>query len=149
MRHRMTADLETMRVEIPYLAGIEVTGRAQESRGEIERCVAAELAEHGCGGDEVGLAAIVKRDANARLGRITKSFADVQSAPAGFFDPCHLTAETLERQNIAHIARRGLAESPASELQLVVHQEYNARGRHEFLLDFVILSCCYGTSGTD
>ncbi len=78
----MASDLETLRVEIAHLAGIEIAGSSQESSGEIEGCVAAKLAEHGRCGDQVGLAAIVKRDTNARLGRIANGFADVQAPPA-------------------------------------------------------------------
>ena len=63
--------------ELAYLAGIEVTGRAQESSREVEGGVEAELAEHGRGGDKVGLATIVIGDTNARLGRIEKSFAEI------------------------------------------------------------------------
>src|ERR1035438_3633843 len=127
----MAADLKTLRVEIAHLAGIEVTGRAQESGGEVEGCVEAELAEYGRGGDQVGLAAVVKGDTNAGLGRIANRFADVQAAPAGCFDPRHLAAEGFERQNVAHIAGLGLAELTASDLQFVIHQEHNARGSHD------------------
>lgn len=70
VRHRMAADLKTLRIEVAHLSGIKVTGRAQESSGEVEGCVEPRLAEHGYGGDKVGLAAIVKGDTNARLGRI-------------------------------------------------------------------------------
>src|ERR1039458_6766373 len=116
VRHRMAADLEALRVEIAHLAGIEVTGRAQESSGEVEGCVEAELAEHGRGGDKVGLAAVVKGDTNARLGRITERFADVQAAPAGFFHPRHLAAGSSLMDKPIHIAELGLAELTASEL---------------------------------
>src|SRR5438445_2662584 len=121
----MAADLKTLRVEILHLAGTVVTGRAQEASGEVKGCVEAERAEQGRGADEIGLAAIVEGDTNAWLGRIAKSFADVQAAPAGFFDPRHLAAEGFERQNIAHVTGLGLAELTASDLQLVVHQEHN------------------------
>src|SRR6202140_428758 len=123
----MAADLKTLRIEVAYLSGIKVAGRAQESSGEVEGCVEAERAEHGRGGEKIGLAAIVEGDTNARLGRIAKSFADVQAAPAGFFDPRHLAAEGFERQNVAQVAGFGLGELAASDLQFVVHQEHNAR----------------------
>src|SRR5216684_2580444 len=123
----MAADLKTLRVEIAHLSGGEVTRRAQESSSEVEGCVQAEFAEHGCGGDKIGLAAIVEGDTHARLGRIAKSFADIQAAPAGFFDPRHLAAEGFERQNVAYVAGFGLAELAASDLQFVIHQEHNAR----------------------
>src|SRR5450631_4690887 len=113
----MAADLETLRVEIAHLDGVEVTGCAQESSGEVEGRVEAEFAEYWRGGNEVGLAAIVKGDAHARFGRIANSVADVQAAPAGILDPCHLAAESFERQNVAHVAGLGLAELAASELQ--------------------------------
>src|SRR5208337_1027255 len=74
--HRMAADLETLRVQIAHLTGIEVTGRAQESSREVEGGVEAELAEHGRGGDQVGLATIVKGKAHARFSRIEKRLAD-------------------------------------------------------------------------
>src|SRR5260370_324809 len=127
VRHRMAADLKTLRVELAHLAGIEVTGRAQESSGEVEGCVEAKLAEHRCGGDNVGLAAIVKGHTNARLRPIAQSFADIQASQAGFFHPRHLAAEGFERQNVAHVAWLGLAELAASELELVGHQEHNTR----------------------
>src|ERR1700732_1784427 len=136
MRHRMAADLKTLRVEIARLDGTEVTRSAQESSGEVNGCVEAELAEHWCGGDKISLAAIVEGYTNARLGRIPKSFTDVQAAPAGFFDPRHLAAEGIERQNVAHIAGFGLGELTASDLQFVVHQEHNARGSHTALFRF-------------
>ena len=126
MRHRMAADLKTLRIEVAYLRGIKVAGRAQESSGEVEGCVEAELAEQGRGAEKIGLAAIVEGDTNARLGRIAKSFADVQAAPSGLFDPRHLAAEGFERQNVAHVAGLGLAELTAIDLQLVIHQEHNA-----------------------
>src|SRR6202795_99049 len=115
MRHRMAADLKTLRVEIAHLSGSKVTRRAQESSSEVEGCVEAELAEHWCGGDKIGLAAIVEGYTDARLGKIAKSFTDVQAAPAGFFDPRHLAAEGIERQNVAHIAGFGLGELTASD----------------------------------
>src|ERR1700676_1277576 len=127
MRHRMAADLKTLCVELAHLVGAEVTGRAQESSSEVEGCIEAELAEHGRGGDKIGLAAIVEGNTNARLSRIANSLTDVQAAPAGLFDPCHLAAESFERQNVAHVAGLGLAELTASQLKLVVHQEHNAR----------------------
>ena len=127
MRHRMAADLKTLRVEILHLAGTEVAGRAQESSGEVKGCVEAELAKHRRGGGKISFAAIVEGDTNARLGRIAKSFADVHSAPAEFFDPRHLAAEGIERQNVAHIAGLALGELTASNLQFVVHQEHDAR----------------------
>ena len=66
MRHGMAADLEALGVQIAHLAAIEVAGRAQESGGEVKGGVETELAEHGRGGNEVGFAAIVKGDTNAR-----------------------------------------------------------------------------------
>src|ERR1700694_1793153 len=127
MRHRMATDLKTLRVELAHLVGAEVTGRAQESSSEVEGCIEAELAEHGRGGDKIGLAAIVEGNTNARLSRIAKSLADVQAAPPGLFDPCHLAAESFERQNVANVTGLGLAKLAASELQFVIHQEHNAR----------------------
>src|SRR4029077_21049851 len=127
MCHRMAADLKTLHVEIAHLSGIKVTGRAQESSGEVEGCVEAELAEHGRGGDKIGLAAIVEGDTNARLGRIANSLANVQAARAGLFDPRHLAAESFEWHDVAYVAGLGLAELTASDLQFVVHQEHNVR----------------------
>src|SRR6202163_2135700 len=126
MRHRMAADLKSLRVEIARLDGTEVTGSAHESSGEVKGCVEAELAEHWRGGDKISFAAIVEGDTNARFDGIAKSFADVQAAPARLFDPRHLAAEGFERQNVAHVAGLGLGELTASDLQLVVHQEHNA-----------------------
>src|ERR1700730_15030161 len=97
MRHRMATDLKTLRVELAHLVGAEVTGRAQESSSDVEGCIEDELAEHGRGSNKIGLAAIIGGDTNAWLGRIAKSFANVQAAPAGLFDPCHLPAENSKR----------------------------------------------------
>src|SRR4030088_1136287 len=127
MRHRMATDLKTLRVELAHLVGAEVTGRAQESSSEVKGGIEAELAEHGRGGNKIGLAAIIEGDTNARLSRIANSLADVQAAPAGLFDPCHLAAESFERQNVAHVSGLGLAELTARDLQFVIHQEHNAR----------------------
>src|ERR1019366_703398 len=129
--HRMASDLETLRIELTYLAAIEVTGRVQKSSRGVEGGVEAELAEHGRGRDQVGLAAIVKRETDARLGRIMKRLANTQPAPAGLLHPRHLAAENFERQNVAHIARLGLAELSASELQFVVHQENDSWRSHD------------------
>src|SRR5208282_2924817 len=126
VRHRMAADLETLRVKIAHLAGIEITGRAQESSGEVESCAEAELAKHGRSSDKVGLAAIVERDANAGFGRIAQRIANVQAAPAGFLHARHLGAKGVDRQNVAYVTGFGLAELTAREFQLVVHQEHNA-----------------------
>jgi hypothetical protein len=41
-----------------------------------------------------------------------------------------LAPESFERQNVPHIAWLGLAQLAASEFQLVVHQEDNARRSH-------------------
>src|SRR5258708_28587026 len=101
MRHRVTADLKALRVEVAHLTGIKVTGRAQESSGEVEGCIEAELAQHGRGGDKIGLATIVEGNTNTRLGRIPNSLADVQAAPAGLFEPLQPAAKGFNRHNVA------------------------------------------------
>src|SRR5258708_34175926 len=133
MRHRVTADLKGLGVEIADLTGIKVTGRAQESSGEVEGCIEAELAQPGSSGDKIGLATSVEGNTNPRLGRIPNSLADVQAAPAGLFEPLHLAAKSFKRQNVAHVTGFGLAELTSSDFKLVVHQEHNARGGHDAL----------------
>ena len=88
--------------ELAYLAGIEVTGRAQESSREVEGGVEAELAEHGRGGDKVGLATIVIGDTNARLGRIEKSFAEILT-PSRLPPVLHRSLKLLRGQSVQHV----------------------------------------------
>src|ERR1700691_1789429 len=122
----MAADLETLRIEVTHLAGIEVAGCAQESGGEVEGCVESKITEYGRRCNQIGLATIVESDTDILSGSIADGFSDVDPAPTAFLQPRHLLAEAFKGQNVAHIARLGLAQLAARHLQFVVHQENNA-----------------------
>src|SRR6202166_3364828 len=127
MGHGVAADLESLRIQFAHLMSVEVAGSSKESCGEIKGSIEAELAEHGGGSDEIGLAAIVKRNAHVAAGRIAKRLSDVNTSPAGFLELSHLRSKLLNWENVTDVSRIRLAEFSASKLQFVIHQEHNAR----------------------
>src|ERR1700721_1488492 len=123
MSHGVASNLKNLGVEFAYLVVIQISGFAKKPCCEVEGRIKSKFAKNWRGRDEIGFAAIVEGDAYARFGWIAKSFADVQAAPTGAFEPCHLLAEGFQGQNVAHVSRLGLAEFAASEFEFMVHQE--------------------------
>src|ERR1700675_1560469 len=121
--HRVAADLESLRIQFAHLMSVEVARSSKETGGEIEGSIEAEFAEHRGGGEQIGLAAIVKRNAHVAAGRIAKRLSDVNTSPVGFLELSHLPAKLLDGQDVPDVARVRLAQLSASKLQFVIHQE--------------------------
>ena len=134
MRHRMTPNLESLRIEFPHLCRFEIAGSAQELRSKKESRVEPRFAQHRSSSNQIGFASIVECDADAgTLGMtigILDGFANTYTPPSRLFEPFHLLPETLDGQNVAHVSSLGLAEVAPGQLQFVIHQKNDARGGH-------------------
>src|SRR6267378_4084551 len=130
MRHRMASDFEAEGIQLADLVCAEIAGSAKETSCEIEGGARAEFSKDWSRGNQIGFATVVERNTDAWFGRIEQSVAHVQAAKARTLQPLHLVAESIERQNVAHIARLGLDQLPARKFEFVVHQEDDARESH-------------------
>ena len=130
----MTPNLESLRIEFAHLFRFEIAASAQEARSNVESRVEPKFAQHRRSSDQIGFASIVECDADAGTIRMTvgilHGFAHAYTLPSRLFEPFHLLPEILDRENVAHVSRLGLAEFAPRQFQFVIHQENDARGGH-------------------